>query len=93
MRREPVFRTRRPDWSVCPQPDVADSVRDALEGTDCPRHSTWRDCAVAGCPPPAGHRCGGNLALPMAPWLLAQAVRRVWRKLAGRAERNLKAQR
>lgn len=23
-----------------------------LEGTDCPRHSTWRDCAVAGCPPP-----------------------------------------
>lgn len=24
----------------------------AVEGTDCPWHETWRDCAVAGCPPP-----------------------------------------
>lgn len=33
--------------------------------------------------PAHDHRCGGNLALPMAPWLLARAVRRMWRRMAG----------
>lgn len=28
------------------------------------------------------HECRSNLSLPMAPWLLARAARRMWRKLA-----------
>lgn len=63
--RDPVFRNRRPDWSVAPEPSPPDGMATV----------SWIRIEDA-------HDCRSNLSLPMAPWLLARAVRRMWRRTA-----------
>jgi hypothetical protein len=76
-----AYKSRRPDWSVAPPPHPAE--RDV----GC----TWPDCPqpeqCGGDQVETEHECRPNLVVPMAPWLLARAVRRAWRRLTGARSR------